>query len=759
MKTSLHLVTLFLVCNVCALPQAEKESAPTLLKKLKSQDASARVMALLEAMELGPRAETAIIPGLIAILQCPNEEEQLYATVALGNIGSAAVQDLAPLLRHEDEVVRYYAVWALGLTGRAASEARSGVLSALTDMDEDVRRKAVFALDRIGGDPGTAAAALVRLLKDQDPDVVAAAGEALGRLGRTAVPHLCEALHDPDRRPWAVGALSRMGPDAAAAVPHLLRAYRRVNLVHQSFEVVQCLETLRGLGKLAVPDLEKAARDRDPWFQRFVVRGLLATGSEGEAALSRFIAEQDRGLRRAAAFELFHSGNKAEPVVRALREDLLDDDYFVRFEAWLALAGRGHDLRSFFEESRKDRNPLVRVKAATLEMTRSRQALDYLRAQLGDPDFDVRFQAAVGLAEERQPTPKGLTTVLLEGLKSKRHTRQAANAFDRLGTLWGVNAPAAIPLLLEAVKSEDIELRISALRALGTVVPGKGPLKRRPDAATTLPSLAPLLKDPSVWVRQTLVDVLPRFGGDAFRYLAQALRDEDLGVRQRAQVGLREVAARAENRDEGALIAIVQDPALKPPVRLAGRRPRTPEEPGQSWLWAAACLMESVPDKGSLLVLKSLGTRDAIVRQALEALPGNSPRGSKIEAAMVELLSHHNFDIRRGAAYCLRELTAIPPFRGVAARLDLAPLQKHIVDQLPELAKACKSGEVNRRRQAVALIAELFPLAASRLVHFATTKEFRHIKELLDLAAADNDLEVRRHARRALSHLPPGFRP
>src|SRR5947209_3815043 len=105
---------------------------------------------------------------------------------------------------------------------------------------------------------------------------------------------------------------------------------------------------------------------------------------------------------------------------------------------------------------------------------------------LGDPDLDVRMNAAVSLASVGAEAVDPLTTAL----KSPNPAARAAAAYA-LGQVGGPAAPATTALV-RALKDEDKEVRRLAAEAIGRVVVGSKPQPaERPPLAPPVPITAP----------------------------------------------------------------------------------------------------------------------------------------------------------------------------------------------------------------------------------------------------------------------------
>ncbi len=220
-RIALLLAPLCLLIVVSPGLAGAKGSVKDLIADLKKGDKER--FAAIEALgALGAKAADAV-PALIALLPTKDEDLRLQATLALGRIGAPAVEPLSKALDSKDADIRFYAVWGLAFVGPPAKCATPRVVKALSDTSAQVRRKAAYALGRIDADPDQVVGALVTALGDPDEDVRQSAQAALPKLGKTAVPHLIEAMKSDKAalRISAIQTLGEIGADAAAAIPEL----------------------------------------------------------------------------------------------------------------------------------------------------------------------------------------------------------------------------------------------------------------------------------------------------------------------------------------------------------------------------------------------------------------------------------------------------------------------------------------------------------------------------------------------------------
>jgi HEAT repeat protein len=211
----------------------------------------------------------------------------------MDDIPAEAVSTLTQVLRESGgDYGRMLAANALGkVTGSAAAEAVSAVKPALSDVDLSVRSCAAVALGKIGPAAAEAVPELIKALRD-DARVAVNAAQALWLIGLRAVPALIEALGDldPRVRGCAAGALGKIGPAAAEAVPALIGALR--DDAPNSLFVAQTLWTTWTWAAEDVPALVEAFRD-NPRVAASAALALWQIGQPAIAALTEALRATD----------------------------------------------------------------------------------------------------------------------------------------------------------------------------------------------------------------------------------------------------------------------------------------------------------------------------------------------------------------------------------------------------------------------------------------------------------------------------------
>lgn len=239
-------------------PAARMKAANTL--GFMQMDAAEAVLALIDTLEdsyepvrrnaiyaLGAIGEPAVEP-LIEALSAEQEafeaEPILHicdAAHGLAAIGAKAVPALITALEDERENVRASAAYALGEMGPVAAEAVDGLVALLTDASEEVRRHATSALGMIKVPVSKTVPALMHILENpEDTDLAFFAAQALTRIGpdaTAAMPALAAALQSKSAyvRGFSAEALSRIGTtEALQALVPFLRTARWFNYVKKN---------------------------------------------------------------------------------------------------------------------------------------------------------------------------------------------------------------------------------------------------------------------------------------------------------------------------------------------------------------------------------------------------------------------------------------------------------------------------------------------------------------------------------------------
>ncbi len=229
----------FRLVAACALWRIEKNPAALKAVAKSLRAASPRVReraATAIGAEFGPDAKS-VVPELARCLFDSHQAVRSSAAESLGRVGpnakEAAASLVAVLEGDEPVFVQSAACEALGLVQPTDKEAALSVLRPkLEHPAPRVRVHAALALVLVAGDKGGEQEA-IRGLGNRSYQVRITAAEALWRMGKDgrSIPLLVRTLEEANlsgtesenERYMAARALGRIGPDAKAAVPELLR--------------------------------------------------------------------------------------------------------------------------------------------------------------------------------------------------------------------------------------------------------------------------------------------------------------------------------------------------------------------------------------------------------------------------------------------------------------------------------------------------------------------------------------------------------
>jgi HEAT repeat protein len=387
--------------------------------------------------------------------------------------------------------------------------------SFLESDDHFVRRSAFGAAADFGGPPE---AILVEVLTNRGEAVemrscAAAALTNVMPISEVALSALLIVLGDTDDeaevRAGAATALGHARDAPDAVLPALADALSDdEELVRASAALALAWGDVEPSADATLDALVEVLDDDEPVVRCFAAGALGRIGPSAEAAvpqLAEALEDDQEFVRAAAAQALGEIGPASEPAIPALIEMLSECDRDTRVTAANALGRIG-------------RKPDDVVPA--------------LLKVLNDEEEDGTVKTFAGQSlDEMAPAAVPL---LIDALKSGSPTarRWAARALGEAGPA----AEAAIPVLFEGMKDEDPRVRAAAIRALMDIgVPPND----------VVPHLVEALNDGSPYVREDAAWALGQIGPEAkaaVPALEGLLTDEDEGVRKSAQSALARIA-------------------------------------------------------------------------------------------------------------------------------------------------------------------------------------------------------------------------
>jgi len=405
-----------------------------LLPLLKHKEEKVRATA---ARGLGSIGDRGAVAGLVGSLDDGNDGVVMFAAQSLGQIGAA--EALGPLNtrfgKGGDVFLKRYlmdaiqairdrqgADWATRQGIKPGRDGVAALVTALKDKDESVRRSAAAELAKRAEDAAEAGPALVEALGDPDEIVGKTAIEALVEIGApSAVPLLGAILKGPGKgrskgiatlfrliakrdrevipalRPFvkdlaglledkeaavaqsAVTLLGMLGPDAAPAIPRILRKLGDPTLGPPA------AVTLGGIGEKAVPDLVEALKDENRLVRALAAFALGQVGVDSRIVLMMSVAYG--APPDAEAMDHFRIGRNATQAVPALMGLIKDSDPGVRLMAIASLGRMKGDAREavpLLEEAAKDKDANMQ-KAAQRALKQIQAALEKPIPESGRP--------------------------------------------------------------------------------------------------------------------------------------------------------------------------------------------------------------------------------------------------------------------------------------------------------------------------------------------------------------------------------------
>jgi hypothetical protein len=262
------------------------------------------------------------------------------------------------------------------------------------------------------------------------------------------------------------------GPPSTGAMHDLWERLSSPRVDKYYNERVAALRVLKGLGPDAAPAIPTLTRiladQKDAYYAPFAVAVLTKIGSAAAPALDRAFQE-------------------GSPSLRLTVLNCMDELYRARAGGW----SRGRPILSAAEEDWME--------------------AFFLKA-LKDPDANVRFRAALGLAVSRlslhvRPADDAAIPVLIESLGNPGFINHSADATRALA-LFGPEAAAAVPDLLRLI-DEPKPANPAYSRSLIASTLGKIDVVEK----RSKPRLQQLLADPSPLVQQAAQKALDNLEG------------------------------------------------------------------------------------------------------------------------------------------------------------------------------------------------------------------------------------------------------
>ncbi len=438
----------------------------------------------------------------------------------------------------------------------------------------------------------------------------------------------------------------------------------------------------------------------------FAVTLLAAEKPADPAQLIARLASGDVAARRNASYELSQLGPKAKEAIPALIKALEDSDKQVWTNAIATVAAIGPDA--------KDAVPAL---LAALDSKGANRQRSYYRDQVL-----IRTSYALTRIGPAAIPP------LIEGLKSN-DTMMRSGAARALGGMGPV-ARDAIPALIENLGFWEAGVQNDAIEALGSIgesakpkileaLAAKEPRQRsaaalalgaigKPAKDATGPILAQLQGESDVTVRASLITALPRLGADPAQVvpaLIDGMKDEREPIRHAAINGLLTMRA-AQPQIVKALSVMLRDPNAATSERAAYVLGRLGESAGPAVpAIISVVTAQPTPSQAFLDALVQIG--EPAVTPMLAAFEKQQPSKLTREHWVVKSLQQMG---GLGAAPIARNLTHPSESVRLLAVLALVELGPDAEAAIPALFKALDDQELHVRAAAlVALVGAKAP--------------------------------------------------
>lgn len=551
---------------------------------------------------LGNIADPSSIPGLLKLLQDPEDNIRAASAEALAAIGDASVSEvlidaiedsdewvifsilgsLAQLRSHDalpvffqyldNQILAKPAIYGIGLMGtvkdgirlmdRIPSLSRGSVKAAFAAAGDIYRRTAIEGdlescdelVDLVSRtvDEGMLDFFVGQLAVSEQIEIRQSLLAVLGMIGgRSSLDAVLKLVDDEILRPdvdLALYTIARRDP-----------AHISVMLNHQDPVVrrkaVQILE--RKDDREFLPDLYRMLLDESGHVRKDAARSVSVLGdSSSVRELLPLLEDEYRDVAQAAAEALISLGGQCPVDVDVLIRPMLEDaDPGKRILLLMILAEIGaKDWLDLCLTAAQDEDPTVRTAAVRcLGMSEGPLASRTIVNCLADESPEVRVQAAIALGELRPPEA-------LDPLKAALND-QDPWVRSAVVSAFSVQPGASPGDLSEFLASDDLMMKTSVIDALGTMATG--------GHEEVLDILKDVYTDGGLEIKRSVCRVLGNIrSSKVLNLLMEAVRDKDPGVRTFA------VQALAERKEPEA-VKILTETAESDTDKLVRETART----------------------------------------------------------------------------------------------------------------------------------------------------------------------------------------
>ena len=490
-----------------ALVKNGEEAIPHLVDSL--SDPMGANHALIQ--EILRENEVAAIPYLIPFME-PEKEGHDEAMALIREAGADAtiplvhaVPDSGPELQKE---IKNYLTWLFN------QDPRKFIAKLFSGQIPD----AGLMFEIVHSSPDTVIPELIEIFQEDDGSRSLVAGDLLSRFGTDALPPFIDALKnesDEDRKLEITSFLIKIGEDA---IPELIAALGDEDIAPYS------MAALSAIGEPAVPALLPFLKSSDPVAQQYAIHALTRIGAPAAAALMSLMQE-DEGLVPLISRILAGMGGSALPELIQELETLQSSGQegssrgiaLMTLITEIALSNRD-DLRHLFTI----KNPVLATMFERIFISKGEQILtpllDATMEEKAVPDMVSNI-----IASMHSPAQSAVTTLLKSvGPGDKRR-------IALLQVLGILKDPASAPVLYDALKDPDHDIRMVAIKELGKF------------GREALGPLTNAMEDPDPEVRAAAVESLGDIGLPVLDQLITALKDQDGAIRAAALKGISKI--------------------------------------------------------------------------------------------------------------------------------------------------------------------------------------------------------------------------
>ena len=377
---------------------------------------------------------------------------------------------------------------------------------------------------------------LVNCLGDESWATRKIAAEKIKEYGEPAISVLSVALnsYNEDIQHWSLQILGELGPKG---VPAILRAMKSNNdeirffackALGKSRSSQGVTALLRGLGdskwrvrksasdalikygEVIISPLQQVlgvTKDEDIRF--WAIKTLGKLGPKAQKFLLEALRNGDKKTRYVIAAALGESGDRR--VIKVLIESLADPDWTIRKSATMALAEIGNNAVDMMMEYLKGPNEEVRDGCLRALVKSGNRGLQRLFDEICKMDDNQRFLIRKSIVKIGSRVVEPL--MRLFNLENPEILSFAASALGEIGN------PRAVPVLIQALSSEDWNVRRSSAYALTEI------------GESGVDKIAEALESTNDDVRYWVTRILESIGEPGVPYLVKALSDDNREIR------------------------------------------------------------------------------------------------------------------------------------------------------------------------------------------------------------------------------------